>query len=101
MEGPMIRRIPTIGLLGLMISVVIPEARAAVVPFDIPDVAVQPAGVIAGGTLVGSPFTYYNIQYNVDGVGDLDLNIRTARADAPGGPGENKSFQTVSTTPPF
>ena len=62
-------------------------ARGALVPFDIsPDVPVQPAGVIPGGTLIGSPFTYYNIQYDVDG-GGLDLNIRTARADAPGGPG--------------
>jgi hypothetical protein len=62
-------------------------ARGALVPFDInPDLPVQPAGVIPGGTLIGSPFTYYNIQYDVDG-GGLDLNIRTARADAPGGPG--------------
>ena len=62
-------------------------AHAAVVPFDIsPDVAVQPAGVIAGGNLVGSPFTYYNIQFPVDGA-PADINIRTARADAPGGPG--------------
>lgn len=63
------------------------SASAIVVPFDIsPDVAVQPAGVIAGGTLVGSPFTYYNIQFPVDGA-PADINIRTARADAAGGPG--------------
>jgi hypothetical protein len=63
------------------------DTRAAVVPFDIsPDLAVQPAGAIAGGNLIGSPFTYYNIQFDVDG-GVPDINIRTARADAPGGPG--------------
>src|SRR5262245_28331727 len=63
------------------------SASAAVVPFDIsPDVAVQPAGVIAGGNLIGSPFTYYNIQFPVDGA-PADINIRTARADAAGGPG--------------
>ena len=62
-------------------------AGAALVPFDIsPDLPVQPAGVIPGGNNIGSPFTYYNIQYVIDG-GAADINIRTARADAPGGPG--------------
>ena len=71
-----------VGALGIAGS-----AKAVVVPFDIsPDVAVQPAGVIPGGTLVGSPFTYYNIQFPIDGA-PADINIRTARADAPGGPG--------------
>ena len=70
-----------------LVSLGVGVAQAAVVPFDIsPDVAVQPAGVIAGGTLVGSPFTYYNIQFPVDGA-PADINIRTARADAAGGPG--------------
>jgi hypothetical protein len=63
------------------------SARAIVVPFDIvPDVPVTPAGVIPGGTLIGSPFTYYNIQFDVNG-GGADINIRTARASEPGGPG--------------
>jgi hypothetical protein len=62
------------------------SARAAVVPFDIPDVTIVPAGVIPGGNFIGSPFTYYNIQYDVDG-GGLDLNLRTARAIDAGGPG--------------
>jgi hypothetical protein len=63
------------------------RAQAVVVPFDInPDVPVQPASVIPGGNLVGSPFTYYNIQFTIDG-GASDINIRTARADAAGGPG--------------
>ena len=62
-------------------------AQAVVVPFNInPDVSAQPAGVIAGGNNVGSPFTYYNIQFTIDG-GASDINIRTARADAAGGPG--------------
>jgi hypothetical protein len=61
-------------------------ARAVVVPFDItPDVPVAPAGVIPGGTFIGSPFTYYNIQFSVDG--GQDVNIRTARAIDAGGPG--------------
>jgi hypothetical protein len=55
-------------------------AHAVVVPFDIvPDVPVVPAGVIPGGNPVGSPFTYYNIQFTVDG-GAADINIRTSRA---------------------
>jgi hypothetical protein len=63
------------------------QASAAAVPFDInPDLSIQPAGVIPGGTLIGSPFTYYNIQFDVDG-GVPDIQLRTARADAPGGPG--------------
>lgn len=63
------------------------SARAVLVPFDIsPDLSVQPAGVIAGGNNIGGPYTYYNIQYVIDG-GAADINIRTARADAPGGPG--------------
>lgn len=56
------------------------NTHAAVVPFDIaPDVPVIPAGVIPGGNFVGSPFTYYNIQFTVDG-GGADINIRTSRA---------------------
>jgi hypothetical protein len=55
-------------------------AYAAIVPFDIaPDVPVVPAGAIPGGNFVGSPFTYYNIQFTVDG-GGADINIRTSRA---------------------
>ena len=70
-----------------LVSLGVGTAKAALVPFDIsPDVAVQPAGVIAGGNLVGSPFTYYNIQFPIDGA-PADINIRTARADAPDGPG--------------
>lgn len=69
------------------VAVSLGQASAAVVPFDIaPDLSIQPAGVIPGGTLIGSPFTYYNIQFDVDG-GVTDINLRTARADAPGGPG--------------
>jgi hypothetical protein len=63
------------------------SAKAVVVPFDIsPDVPVVPGGVIPGGTFIGSPFTYYNIQFDVNG-GGVDLNIRTARAIDAGGPG--------------
>jgi hypothetical protein len=70
-----------------LVALTAAAAHAVVVPFDInPDVPVQPAGVIPGGNLVGSPFTYYNIQFTIDG-GASDINIRTARADAPGGPG--------------
>ena len=62
------------------------QASAAVVPFDIsPDLSIQPAGIIPGGTLIGGPFTYYSIQFDVDG-GVPDIQLRTARADAPGGP---------------
>ena len=62
------------------------SARAAVVPFDIPDVTIVPAGVIPSGNFIGGLFTYYNIQYDIDG-GGLDLNLRTARAIDVGGPG--------------
>ena len=77
-------------LIGCIVTIAVAAASpvgAVVVPFDInPDVAVQPAGVIPGGNFVGSPFTYYNIQFVIDG-GTADINIRTARADAVGGPG--------------
>ena len=54
-------------------------AQAVVVPFDInPDVPIQPAGVIPGGNFIGGPFTYYNIQFVIDG-GAADINIRTSR----------------------
>jgi hypothetical protein len=62
-------------------------ARAVVIPFNIaPDVPLAPAAAIPGGTLIGSPFTYYNIQFDVDG-GAADINFRTARAIDAGGPG--------------
>src|SRR5262245_49401147 len=54
-------------------------AGAVVIPFDInPDVPVQPAGVIPGGNFIGGQFTYYNIQFVIDG-GASDINIRTSR----------------------
>lgn len=62
--------------------------QAAIVLFDIdPDVPAAPGGVIPGGTLPGaSPYTYSLITIDFDG-GGADLQLRTARADAPGGPG--------------
>jgi hypothetical protein len=55
-------------------------AGAVVVPFDIsPDVPIAPAGVIPGGAFIGGQFTYYNIQFSVDG-GATDINLRTSRA---------------------
>jgi hypothetical protein len=70
-----------------LVAVGVNDSRAAVVPFDVsPDISVVPAGAIAGGTLIGSPFTYYNIQFAVDG-GATDVNIRTARTIDAGGPG--------------
>jgi hypothetical protein len=83
----MSHRIWLIGCVALFAVAAASPAGAVVVPFDInPDVPVQPAGVIPGGNNIGSPFTYYNIQFVVDG-GAADINIRTARADAVGGPG--------------
>lgn len=77
----------SIVLLAALVFGVSDSAKAVLVPFDInPDLPVQPAGVIPGGNNIGSPFTYYNIQYVIDG-GAADINIRTARADAVGGPG--------------
>jgi hypothetical protein len=80
-------RIWLIGCIATIAVAAASPAHAVVVPFDInPDVPVQPAGVIPGGNNIGSPFTYYNIQFVIDG-GAADINIRTARADAVGGPG--------------
>jgi hypothetical protein len=79
-------RIFRISALAVAATCLTSAARAVVVPFDItPDVPVAPAGVIPGGTLIGGPFTYYNIQFSVDG--GQDVNIRTARASDAGGPG--------------
>ncbi len=79
-------RIIRIAVLVVATTCLTSTSRALVVPFDItPDVPVAPAGVIPGGNLVGSPFTYYNIQFSVDG--GQDVNIRTARAIDAGGPG--------------
>lgn len=63
------------------------SSNATLIAFDIsPDVPVLPGGEIPGGTLIGGTYTHSNIQFNFDGGGD-DINIRTARADAVGGPG--------------
>ncbi len=70
----------SIWLVLCVVSIVIAgKAQAAIVPFDInPDVPVQPAGVIPGGNFIGGQFTYYNIQFTIDG-GASDINIRTSR----------------------
>ena len=81
------RQLPSLLLAVALVAVGANTGRAAVVPFDIsPDIAAVSAGAIAGGTLIGSPFTYYNIQFTVDG-GATDVNVRTARAIDAGGPG--------------
>lgn len=64
----------------LALFVLTASASAAVVPFDIsPDVPIAPAGTIPGGTFVGGQYTYYNIQFTIDG-GAADINLRTSRA---------------------
>jgi hypothetical protein len=82
----MVRRFLLVTAVAAIAFAAASSARAAVVPFDIPDVTIVPAGVIPGGNFIGGLFTYYNIQYDIDG-GGLDLNLRTARAIDVGGPG--------------
>jgi hypothetical protein len=72
-------RIWLIGCVAIIAVAAASPAGAVVVPFNInPDVPVQPAGVIPGGNFVGGQFTYYNIQFVIDG-GAADINIRTSR----------------------
>ncbi len=86
----MSRQLPFLLFAVALVAAGANASRAALVPFDIsPDISAVPAGTIAGGTLIGSPFTYYNIQFAVDG-GAADVNVRTARAIDAGGPGSDQ-----------